>query len=36
MNQKTKGILFIVCSAFCFALMNAFVRLAGEIGRAHV
>lgn len=31
MNQKTKGILFIVCSAFCFALMNAFVRLAGDL-----
>lgn len=30
-NSKTKGILFIVCSAFCFALMNAFVRLAGDL-----
>lgn len=30
-NSKTKGILFILCSAFCFALMNAFVRLAGDL-----
>lgn len=31
MNKKTKAILFILSSAFCFALMNAFVRLAGDI-----
>lgn len=31
MNNKTKGILFIVLSAFCFAWMNAFVRLAGGL-----
>lgn len=31
MNQKTKGILCIVISAFCFAWMNAFVRLSGDI-----
>jgi len=31
MNQKTKGILCILLSAFCFAWMNAFVRLAGDI-----
>lgn len=31
MNQKTKGILCIILSAFCFAWMNAFVRLAGDI-----
>ena len=31
MNQKTKGIFCIVISAFCFAWMNAFVRLAGDI-----
>lgn len=31
MNKKTKAILFILSSAFCFALMNAFVRLAGNI-----
>lgn len=28
---KTKGILLIVCSAFCFAFMNLFVRLSGDI-----
>ncbi len=31
LNKKTKGILFILCSAFCFALMNALVRLAGDL-----
>lgn len=31
LSKKTKGILFILCSAFCFALMNAFVRLAGDL-----
>lgn len=31
MNQKTKGIFCILLSAFCFAWMNAFVRLAGDI-----
>ena len=31
MNSKTKGIIFIVLSAFSFALMNAFVRLAGDL-----
>ena len=31
MNNKTKGILCIVLSAFCFAWMNAFVRLSGDI-----
>ena len=31
MNQKYKGILYIVLSAFCFAFMNAFVRLAGDL-----
>ncbi|MDE5564946.1 MAG: DMT family transporter [Oscillospiraceae bacterium] len=29
--QKYKGILLIITSAFCFACMNAFVRLAGEL-----
>lgn len=31
MTEKKKGIAFIILSAFCFALMNAFVRLAGDI-----
>lgn len=31
MNQKTKAIIFILCSAFCFATMNTFVRLAGDL-----
>lgn len=29
--QKYKGILLIVASAFCFAFMNAFVRMAGDL-----
>lgn len=31
MSQKNKGILFIICSAFCFALMNMMVRFAGDL-----
>ena len=31
MNKKYKGILYIVVSAFCFALMNRFVRMAGDL-----
>ena len=31
MSDKQKGIFFIIISAFCFALMNAFVRLAGDL-----
>lgn len=31
MNPKYKAILCIVFSAFCFALMNTFVRLAGDV-----
>ena len=31
MSKKTKGILFIILSAFCFALMNLFVRLSGDL-----
>ena len=31
MNKKYKGILFITCSAFCFALMNVFVKLSGDL-----
>ncbi len=30
-RQKQKGILAILCAAFCFALMTAFVRLAGDL-----
>lgn len=30
-NKKYLGIVFIIISAFCFALMNAFVRLAGDL-----
>ncbi|MDO4175276.1 MAG: DMT family transporter [Eubacteriales bacterium] len=31
MSKKSKGILFIIISAFCFALMNLFVRLSGDL-----
>lgn len=31
MNQKTKGVICILCSAFCFSMMNVFVRLSGDI-----
>lgn len=31
MNNRTKGIILITISAFCFAWMNAFVRLAGDL-----
>lgn len=30
-QKKYKGILYIVLSAFCFALMNMFIRLSGEL-----
>jgi len=30
-SAKNRGILCIIFSAFCFALMNAFVRLSGDI-----
>lgn len=33
-NKKTKntlGIFFIICSAFCFAVMNLFIRLSGDV-----
>lgn len=30
-NIRYKGILYIVLSAFCFALMNMFVRLSGDL-----
>lgn len=31
MKSRNKGILLIVCSSFCFALMGLFVKLAGDI-----
>ena len=31
MNSRTKGIFCILSSAFCFALMSSFVRLAGDL-----
>ncbi len=31
MSNRTKGILCIIASAFCFALMNTFVRLSGDL-----
>lgn len=31
MSNRSKGILFIIMSAFCFALMSTFVRLAGDL-----
>lgn len=31
MNQKTKGVMCILCSAFCFSMMNVFVRLSGDV-----
>lgn len=30
-NSKYKGIVMIIMSAFCFALMNMFVRLSGDL-----
>lgn len=31
LSDKTKGILCILSAAFCFALMNLFIKLAGDI-----
>jgi len=31
MKRKYKGILYILAAAFCFALMNLFVRLSGDL-----
>lgn len=31
MNRKARAIGMILCSAFCFALMNLFVRLSGDL-----
>lgn len=30
-NKSQLGIIFIICSAFCFALMNLFIRLTGDV-----
>ena len=30
-SDRTQGILFIIASAFCFALMNLFIRLTGDV-----
>lgn len=31
MNKKQKAILYMILSAFCFAWMNAFVRMSGDL-----
>lgn len=31
MNNKQKAIIYIICSAFFFALMNMFVRMSGDL-----
>ncbi len=31
LNQKSQAILLMLCSALCFALMNVFVRLSGDL-----
>lgn len=31
MSKKQKAIIYIIASAFCFALMNCFVRLSGDL-----
>lgn len=31
LSNKSKGIIYIVCSAFFFALMNLFVKLSGDL-----
>ena len=31
MNNKYKGVFYIVLSAFCFALMSTFIKLAGDV-----
>ena len=31
LEKKQKAIIYIICSAFCFALMNCFVRLSGDL-----
>ena len=29
-SEKNKGIIYIICAAFCFALMNTLVKFAGD------
>lgn len=31
LEKKQRAVIYIICSAFCFALMNCFVRLSGDI-----
>lgn len=31
MKQKYKGIIYIIIAAFCFTLMNTFVRMSGDL-----
>lgn len=31
MKKKYLGVIYIILSAFCFALMNTFVRLSGDL-----
>lgn len=31
MNKRYRGIIYIILSAFCFAFMNMFVRMAGDL-----
>ena len=31
MSKKYRGVVYIILSAFCFAFMNMFVRLAGNL-----
>ncbi len=31
MSNKAKGILYVISAAFCFALMNLFIKLTGDI-----
>ena len=31
LSNRTKGIIFIILSAFGFAMMSAFVKLAGDL-----
>ncbi len=31
MNKKYKGIIYIIISAFCFAFMNMFVHMSGDL-----
>ena len=31
MNERSKGILYVILAAFCFACMSLFVKLSGNI-----